>query len=161
MSGVLVSGKGTRFILANTEQLHAKIHEMSERIRNLEEALEQCRCIPTPHPLLTPELLTIKSTMGLYGGTQSGTDNPIANTSNGQVHTQSQLNGNVNTNGRATEETEDRKLDIELTMTPSSVIMMSEDNHNLGLTFHVREVMSFLHLSRFPVNLVIPTGLLI
>ncbi|XP_006462393.1 hypothetical protein AGABI2DRAFT_137096, partial [Agaricus bisporus var. bisporus H97] len=26
--GVLVSGKGTRFILANTEQLHSKIQEM-------------------------------------------------------------------------------------------------------------------------------------
>ncbi|KAG6889813.1 hypothetical protein C0992_003928 [Termitomyces sp. T32_za158] len=134
--GVLVSGKGTRFILANTEQLHAKIHEMSERIRNLEEALEQCRCTPTSHPLLTSELLTIKSTMGLYGGTQAGTDTPITNASNSQAYSHSQLNGSVYTNGRATEETEDRKLDIELTMTPSSVAMMSEDSHNGGLTFH-------------------------
>lgn len=71
--GVLVSGKGTRFILANTEQLHTKIHDMSERIRQLEEALEACRCSPEqPHPLLTPVLLSVKSTMGLYGGNGHG-----------------------------------------------------------------------------------------
>ncbi|RDB15331.1 putative transcriptional regulatory protein C1F7.11c [Hypsizygus marmoreus] len=67
--GVLVSGKGTRFILANTEQLHTKIHEMSDRIRHLEEALEE---LQAHHPLLASELLGIKSTMGLYGGTQVG-----------------------------------------------------------------------------------------
>lgn len=96
---MLVSGKGTRFILANTEQLHAKIHEMSERIRVLEDSLRNThrkyeghirRCpgrdnygshdtqgsaaeegddedIPA-HSLLVPELLNIKSTMGLYSG---------------------------------------------------------------------------------------------
>lgn len=94
--GVLVSGKGTRFILANTEQLHGKIHEMSERIRVLEDALGNVnrkyeshirRCsshndqlsmedeeddgIPA-HPLLQPELLNVKSTMGLYSGGGSG-----------------------------------------------------------------------------------------
>ncbi|KDQ25531.1 hypothetical protein PLEOSDRAFT_1097493 [Pleurotus ostreatus PC15] len=73
--GVLVSGKGTRFILANTEQLHSKIIEMSDRIRSLEEALEEIHSsINTEtHPLLASnELLNIKSTMGLYGGTQKG-----------------------------------------------------------------------------------------
>lgn len=71
-----MSGKGTRFILANTEQLHSKIHEMSERIRHLEEALErlQSQLSTESHPLLHPDYLSIKSTMGLYGGTQSGTD---------------------------------------------------------------------------------------
>lgn len=74
--GALVSGKGTRFILANTEQLHDKVHEMSDRIRQLEDALQilQCRSSPDPHPLLSPDLLSVKSTMGLYGGTQVGTE---------------------------------------------------------------------------------------
>lgn len=94
-----MSGKGTRFILANTEQLHAKIHEMSERIRVLEDSLRNThqkyeghmrRCpgrdnharnsapddgddedIPT-HPLLATELTNIKSTMGLYSGGGTG-----------------------------------------------------------------------------------------
>ncbi|KAF9071214.1 hypothetical protein BDP27DRAFT_535225 [Rhodocollybia butyracea] len=52
--GVLVSGKGTRFILANTEQLHAKIHDMSEHIRRLEEALESSADHSGSHPLLQP-----------------------------------------------------------------------------------------------------------
>ncbi|KAG5351607.1 hypothetical protein C0989_005615 [Termitomyces sp. Mn162] len=134
--GVLVSGKGTRFILANTEQLHTKIQEMSERIRNLEEALEQCQCTPAPHPLLTSELLVIKSTMGLYGGTQAGTDSPIVSVSNGQAHSHAQHN-NGSVNGRETEEAEERKVDIESNMTPlSSVTAMSEDNYSGGLTLH-------------------------
>ncbi|KAL0069882.1 hypothetical protein AAF712_003152 [Marasmius tenuissimus] len=70
--GVLVSGKGTRFILANTEQLHTKIHEMSEHIRKLEEALENSTS--GPHSLLTPEMLSVKSTMELYGPTQGKPD---------------------------------------------------------------------------------------
>ncbi|KAG5644901.1 hypothetical protein DXG03_007453 [Asterophora parasitica] len=103
--GVLVSGKGTRFILANTEQLHTKIHEMSERIRQLEEALEGCQCFPgagispsspflshqdddprpITHPLLAPQLLSIKSTMGLYGGSQAGENGgPQNGNGNGQ-----------------------------------------------------------------------------
>lgn len=74
--GALVSGKGTRFILANTEQLHEKVHEMSDRIRQLEDALQilQSRSTPEPHPLLSPDLLSVKSTMGLYGGTQVGSE---------------------------------------------------------------------------------------
>ncbi|KAF8630972.1 hypothetical protein AX17_005328 [Amanita inopinata Kibby_2008] len=71
--GVLVSGKGTRFILANTEHLHAKIHEMSDRIRNLEEALEslQSQVSEETHPLMATNFLGIKSTMGLYNSAQS------------------------------------------------------------------------------------------
>lgn len=73
-----MSGKGTRFILANTEQLHSKIQEMSDRIRSLEEGLqvlhaERASNPDQPHPLLQPELLGIKSTMGLYSGTQAHT----------------------------------------------------------------------------------------
>ena len=76
LPGALVSGKGTRFILANTEQLHEKVHDMSDRIRQLEDALQilQSRASPEPHPLLSPDLLTVKSTMGLYGGTQVGSE---------------------------------------------------------------------------------------
>lgn len=58
-----MSGKGTRFILANTEQLHSKIQEMSDRIRNLEDAVR----LNNPNSLLlAADLTSIKSTMGLY-----------------------------------------------------------------------------------------------
>lgn len=59
-----------RFILANTEQLHDKILEMSERVRQLEDALGemQSKCSPTlPHPLLAPELMKVKTFQDLYG----------------------------------------------------------------------------------------------
>ncbi len=51
-----------RFILADTEQLHRKISEMSERIRQLEDALAifQAGISHERHPLLRDELLTIK-----------------------------------------------------------------------------------------------------
>ncbi|KAJ7600808.1 fungal-specific transcription factor domain-containing protein [Mycena floridula] len=71
--GVLVSGKGTRFILSGTQILHEKLGEMSSRIRSLEEALEGFQ---SNHPLLQPELLNVKSTVGLYTGSQ--TDQPTA-----------------------------------------------------------------------------------
>lgn len=58
-----------RFILANTEQLHEKIKTMSERIRQLEEALEtlQAKVSATEHPLLRQELLSIKKSPELFG----------------------------------------------------------------------------------------------
>ncbi|KIK57140.1 hypothetical protein GYMLUDRAFT_46373 [Collybiopsis luxurians FD-317 M1] len=83
--GVLVSGKGTRFILANTEQLHSKIQDMSEHIRRLEEALEKSSNNSNPHPLLQPEMLSVKSTMELYGVTQpkhNGTAIPVSSERN-------------------------------------------------------------------------------
>ena len=51
-----------RFVLADTEQLHRKIAEMSERIRQLEDALAifQAGISSERHPLLRDELLTIK-----------------------------------------------------------------------------------------------------
>lgn len=51
-----------RFILADTEQLHRKISEMSERIRQLEDAIAifQAGVSNERHPLLRDELLTIK-----------------------------------------------------------------------------------------------------
>ncbi|KAG2145884.1 fungal-specific transcription factor domain-containing protein [Suillus clintonianus] len=66
--GALTSGKGSRFILANTEQLHAKIIQMSDRIRQLEDALEtvQAKCTSDPHPLLHQDSLRIKNSLELY-----------------------------------------------------------------------------------------------
>ncbi|KAJ6603691.1 fungal-specific transcription factor domain-containing protein [Mycena sp. CBHHK59/15] len=60
--GILSAGQGTRFILADTDQLHAKIAEMSQRIRQLEEALAILHAVVSHerHPLLTVDLLSIK-----------------------------------------------------------------------------------------------------
>ena len=62
-----------RFILANTEQLHEKITQLSDRVRQLEEALETVQSTNTdrPHPLLAPDLLRIKTSQDLYGVHQS------------------------------------------------------------------------------------------
>ena len=51
-----------RFVLADTEQLHRKISEMSERIRQLEDALHVAtyRESGGRHPLLSDDLLAIK-----------------------------------------------------------------------------------------------------
>ncbi|KZT69218.1 hypothetical protein DAEQUDRAFT_669927 [Daedalea quercina L-15889] len=61
-NGILSAGQGTRFILADTEQLHRKISEMSERIRQLEDtvAIFQAGVSNERHPLLRDDLLTIK-----------------------------------------------------------------------------------------------------
>ncbi|GLB33705.1 putative fungal specific transcription factor [Lyophyllum shimeji] len=61
-NGSLSSGQGTRFVLADTAQLHAKIAEMGQRIRQLEDALAifQSGVSSEPHPLLRDELLAIK-----------------------------------------------------------------------------------------------------
>ncbi|GBE86700.1 hypothetical protein SCP_0905800 [Sparassis crispa] len=61
-NGSLSAGQGTRFVLADTEQLHRKIAEMSERIRQLEDALAifQAGVSNERHPLLRDELLTVK-----------------------------------------------------------------------------------------------------
>jgi hypothetical protein len=87
-SGALTSGRGSRcghpfhlhegrltrvpcsrFILANTEQLHDKIVELSERVRQLEDALGdlQSKVSDASHPLLAPELLRLKTFQDLYG----------------------------------------------------------------------------------------------
>ncbi|KIK68235.1 hypothetical protein GYMLUDRAFT_709234 [Collybiopsis luxurians FD-317 M1] len=60
--GILEAGIGTRFILASTTQLHAKISLMSSRIRALEDALAifQATVSSDRHPLLEDELLKIK-----------------------------------------------------------------------------------------------------
>ena len=76
-------GDNRRFILANTEQLHEKIKSMSERIRSLEDALQQLQSQHSsePHPLLRSELLAIKRSPELFGVERNG-----AHQSNGQDH---------------------------------------------------------------------------
>ncbi|KAJ7695125.1 fungal-specific transcription factor domain-containing protein [Mycena rosella] len=60
--GSLTTGKGNRFVLANTEELHTKITDLANRVRQLEDGLAQSHSLHSlqPHPLLAPELLNIK-----------------------------------------------------------------------------------------------------
>ncbi|TFK25407.1 hypothetical protein FA15DRAFT_668474 [Coprinopsis marcescibilis] len=67
-NGSLITGQGTRFVLADTEKLHSKISQMSDRIRQLEDALAVSHSTATKeaHPLLTRELLRVKSSIELH-----------------------------------------------------------------------------------------------
>ncbi|KAJ3515761.1 hypothetical protein NLJ89_g1555 [Agrocybe chaxingu] len=60
--GSLTTGKGNRFVLANTEALHEKINILANRVRHLEDALSESHALTahTAHPLLSEELLQIK-----------------------------------------------------------------------------------------------------
>ncbi|KAA1468740.1 hypothetical protein DENSPDRAFT_834151 [Dentipellis sp. KUC8613] len=60
--GSLTTGKGNRFILANTEVLHDKIGQLSTRVRQLEDALAESHSYHASerHPLLSDDLLQIK-----------------------------------------------------------------------------------------------------
>ncbi|KAJ7600809.1 hypothetical protein C8J56DRAFT_911343 [Mycena floridula] len=71
--GALTSGRGSRFILANTEVLHERCSLLSDRVRHLELALQsmQSNVSPLPHPLLAPELLKIKISQDLYSTPQN------------------------------------------------------------------------------------------
>ncbi|KAK7680387.1 hypothetical protein QCA50_016627 [Cerrena zonata] len=101
-NGSLTTGQGTRFILADTDRLHRKIVEMSDRIRQLEDALAILQASTgarDPHPLLSRDLLGIKSGIELHsaslagGSTNVGADsssdnsgtNPPANSENEMV----------------------------------------------------------------------------
>ncbi|EPQ54336.1 hypothetical protein GLOTRDRAFT_139640 [Gloeophyllum trabeum ATCC 11539] len=61
-NGTLAAGQGSRFILSDTRDLHRKITEMSQRIRQLEDALAvfQASISSERHPLLSEELTAIK-----------------------------------------------------------------------------------------------------
>lgn len=52
-----------RFVLASTQELHEKIHELSNRVRELEDGLrsDHIQLTNEPHPLLSEELLKIKA----------------------------------------------------------------------------------------------------
>lgn len=86
-NGSLSAGQGTRFVLANTDKLHAKLLEMSQRIRQLEDALQISYLAYSQkrHPLLSDELLKIKSGI-LY------TDNADTKTSPDALDTGSKFN---------------------------------------------------------------------
>ncbi|KAF5355299.1 hypothetical protein D9758_005984 [Tetrapyrgos nigripes] len=52
-----------RFVLASTQELHEKIHELANRVRELEDALrsDHAQLSNGQHPLLSEELLKIKA----------------------------------------------------------------------------------------------------
>ncbi|KAG6848992.1 hypothetical protein H0H93_012161 [Arthromyces matolae] len=62
------------FVLADTEKLHQKIEVMSDRIRQLEDALAILQSTQTrePHPLLTRDFLKIKSIIELHAAGETG-----------------------------------------------------------------------------------------
>ena len=68
--------KGTRFVLANTEELHVKIMDMSERIRQLENALSATYTGAGPHPLLRDDLLLVKVPIEFKNDTNSPPQDP-------------------------------------------------------------------------------------
>ncbi|KAK7062843.1 deoxycytidyl transferase [Paramarasmius palmivorus] len=74
-NGSLITGQGTRFVLADTEKLHEKIAQMSDRIRLLEDALtilHSSTGATEPHPLLDRDALKIKSIIELHAAISQG-----------------------------------------------------------------------------------------
>uniref|UniRef100_A0A0W0F0V7 Zn(2)-C6 fungal-type domain-containing protein n=1 Tax=Moniliophthora roreri TaxID=221103 RepID=A0A0W0F0V7_MONRR len=74
-NGSLITGQGTRFVLADTEKLHEKIAQMSDRIRLLEDALtilHSATGATDPHPLLDRDALKIKSIIELHAAVSQG-----------------------------------------------------------------------------------------
>jgi hypothetical protein len=66
----------TRFVLADTETLHQKIAQMSDRIRQLEDGLAILQSSTTPgeqHELLHRDLLDIKSIIDLHAAVDEET----------------------------------------------------------------------------------------
>ncbi|KAI0629186.1 fungal-specific transcription factor domain-containing protein [Trametes polyzona] len=63
--GSLTTGKGNRhsFVLASTQDLHEKINQLANRVRDLEDALRTSHALHStdPHPLLSEDLLRIKA----------------------------------------------------------------------------------------------------
>jgi hypothetical protein len=61
--GVLVTGKGSRFIVSGTEELFDRIDTLAERVRVLEEGLDGAwrEGRDNDHPLLTEHLREIKA----------------------------------------------------------------------------------------------------
>ncbi|KAF9011964.1 fungal-specific transcription factor domain-containing protein [Cyathus striatus] len=76
-NGSLITGQGTRFVLADTEKLHAKIAQMSDRIRQLEDALAilwqstNNGNLAEAHPLLSRDLLKVKSSIELHAAIET------------------------------------------------------------------------------------------
>ncbi|EKM50390.1 uncharacterized protein PHACADRAFT_263672 [Phanerochaete carnosa HHB-10118-sp] len=82
--GSLTTGKGnraTRFVLASTQDLHEKIHELSNRVRELEDGLRASHSQHSneTHPLLSEDLLRIKAPLqreNLSSTTNGNSDEP-------------------------------------------------------------------------------------
>ncbi|KAI5122508.1 hypothetical protein M0805_001416 [Coniferiporia weirii] len=76
--GSLTTGKGNRFVLASTQELHEKISELCTRIRELEDALRESHGHMSNqiHPLLSEDLLRIKAPLQREA-TDSATPNGI------------------------------------------------------------------------------------
>ncbi|KAI6096181.1 fungal-specific transcription factor domain-containing protein [Pisolithus croceorrhizus] len=75
-NGSLTTGQGTRFVLADTEQLHDKVSRMSDRIRQLEDALAILQSSVSPgkqHPLLSRDLLSVKSSIEFHAAAEEDT----------------------------------------------------------------------------------------
>ncbi|KAJ7481737.1 hypothetical protein FB451DRAFT_1030751, partial [Mycena latifolia] len=77
-NGSLITGA---FVLADTEKLHQKIGTMSDRIRQLEDALAVLQSTVTnePHPLLDRDLLKIKSSIELHSAVEGADDGQTLN----------------------------------------------------------------------------------
>ncbi|KAF8495572.1 fungal-specific transcription factor domain-containing protein [Russula emetica] len=76
-NGSLVTGQGTRFVLADTDRLHNKITGMSARIRQLEDALEVSHSMTSSdtHPLLQRDFLQVKSIIDLHSAIEQANEN--------------------------------------------------------------------------------------
>ena len=73
-AGSLTTGKGNRFVLASTTELHDKISELCNRVRELEDALRESHqnLSTTSHPLLSDDLLKIKMPLQRDTGSATG-----------------------------------------------------------------------------------------
>ncbi|KAE9383968.1 hypothetical protein BT96DRAFT_692711 [Gymnopus androsaceus JB14] len=63
--GQLTTRKGNRFVVADVNELQAKISELTNRAKQLEDALAKSHSIVSPqiHPLLSDDLLQVKQSM--------------------------------------------------------------------------------------------------
>ncbi|CDO73245.1 hypothetical protein BN946_scf185008.g7 [Trametes cinnabarina] len=85
--GSLTTGKGNRFVLASTQDLHEKINQLANRVRDLEDALRISHAQHSlePHPLLTEELLRIKAPIQRENLINTGTINGNSEEQSGDV----------------------------------------------------------------------------
>lgn len=161
--GVLVSGKGTRFILANTEQLHAKIQEMSDRIRHLEDVVQK---IDPSSSLLASDLLSIKSTMGLYSSngapTSTTQEKDERGKTNGPLSDDGQRGGNTPRADSVSIDDTAMRVDgpspivksvrhSSLTRHPLSIVFFTQEN---SITFDLTAIRSDIHRlnTSFPLS---------
>ncbi|KAI0372775.1 hypothetical protein BV20DRAFT_1014847 [Pilatotrama ljubarskyi] len=85
--GSLTTGKGNRFVLASTQDLHEKITQLANRVRDLEDALRASHALHSmePHPLLSEELLRIKAPIQRENLINTGATNGNSDEQSGDV----------------------------------------------------------------------------